>query len=84
MATILALPVVLAAEPVDDELEPVTDQEAARLRTLELELVDDAEEWLAIVPTGGPVVGLRRLHHNGLTVALRALARRSISLRLPR
>ncbi len=35
--------------PVDDELEPVIDQEAAKLRTLELELVDDAEEWLAIV-----------------------------------
>lgn len=37
------------AELVDDELEPVIDQAAARLRTLELELVDDAEEWLAIV-----------------------------------
>jgi hypothetical protein len=32
-----------------DELEPVPDQEEAKLRTLELELSDDAEEWLAIV-----------------------------------
>jgi hypothetical protein len=40
------------AKLVDDELETVIDQEAARLRTLELELVDDAEEWLAIVADG--------------------------------
>jgi hypothetical protein len=33
-------------EPVDDELEPVIDQDAAKLRTLELELVDDAEDLL--------------------------------------
>lgn len=35
---------------VDDELEPVIDQEAAKFRSLEL--VDDAEEWLAIVADG--------------------------------
>jgi hypothetical protein len=52
MATILALPVVLAAEPVHDEVEPVADPEAAKLRALALELVDDAEEWLAIVADG--------------------------------
>jgi hypothetical protein len=52
MTTILALPVVLAAEPVDDEVEPVADPEAAKLRALGLELVDDAEEWLAIVADG--------------------------------
>jgi hypothetical protein len=70
MATILALPVVLAAEPVHDELEPVADPEAAKLRALALELVDDAEEWLAIVADGEASSRLHRLHHNGLTLAL--------------
>jgi hypothetical protein len=32
-----------------NELELIEDQEEARLRTLGLELSDEAEEWLAIV-----------------------------------
>ena len=47
----------MACWPVEEDLESVIDQEAAKVRTLELlelelELVDDAEEWLAVVADG--------------------------------
>lgn len=42
-------PTVALDEQELDEMELVADQAEAKLRTLELELSDDAEEWLAIV-----------------------------------
>jgi hypothetical protein len=36
-----------------NELEPIEDQDEAKVRTLELELADDAEDWLAIVADVG-------------------------------
>jgi hypothetical protein len=46
--------------PHDDELEPVADQEAARLRSLELELADEAEDLLHLAAEVDHVFFARR------------------------